>query len=41
MYKDYENSYSQTLDNYTEMLKDPAFRSLVDVHSLLALCCVA
>jgi hypothetical protein len=30
MYKDYENSYSQTLDNYTEMLKDPAFRSLVD-----------
>lgn len=30
MYKDYENSYSQTLDNYTEMLKDPAFRVLVD-----------
>lgn len=35
MYKDYENSYSQTLDNYTEMLKDPAFRSLVDVHPFL------
>jgi len=30
MYKDYENSYSQTLDNYTEMLKDASFRSLID-----------